>query len=186
MMSLCDRTILGFSTPTHPPLHTGHTVSSSGEKPALWQQWLLPQGGLVIPCEGNSSLGLGKTCVPCVLATPRGDKLQEAGLQLLRAQKAARKERTMDRREESLEKEEGDSCRSGSSESRMLRRTKPTRKKNKTSRDHGSFPGKALTSNTLFQIQNKCTGNEIHHLPERGLKGTQRVWSEIWNLRGDL
>lgn len=62
----------------------------------------------MIAWEGNSSLGLGKRCVPCVLATPRGDKLQETSLQLFGGH--YRKGRTMDRREESLEKKEGDSC----------------------------------------------------------------------------
>lgn len=45
----------------------------------------------MIPCEGISSLGLDKRCLLCDLAMPRGDKLPEAGLQLLGAQKAARK-----------------------------------------------------------------------------------------------
>lgn len=55
-------------------------------------------------------MGLDKRCLLCDLATPRGDKLPEAGLQLLGARKAARKERTVDRREESLEKKEGGCC----------------------------------------------------------------------------
>lgn len=83
----------------------------------------------MIAWEDNSSLGLGKRCVPCVLATPRGDKLQEARLRLLGG--PARKGRTMDRREESLEKKEGDFCLE--EELRIwwgyAPRTKPTREK---------------------------------------------------------
>lgn len=83
----------------------------------------------MIPCEGISSLGLDKRCLLCDLAMPRGDKLPEAGLQLLGARKAARK--NSGRREESLEKKEGGCCLDTEAQNlgRMFRRTKSVRKK---------------------------------------------------------
>lgn len=66
-------------------------------------------------------------------------------------------------------------------------RTKPTREKP----DQPGLWTLAWQSSDLQNFisnseQNKCTNNEIHHLPQQGLKGTQRFWSQIWNLRGDL